>query len=368
MPVFSVVIPASPFLRQRMAGLSGIARSVIHADLAGARAIYVVSPDELVEDWTRSFAIRQRPLPEVIRVARRGEVPVGDGELLLDLPPDRLLTLEGMRHLRDHPGSELSDPAHAFAAGPAKALSREIFAASMKSSEGWVIRNIDRPISTRIAAWLVRSWDISPNWVSWSCFALALVMSAVLAHGGAPWLAAGGALLQAVMVIDCVDGDIARVTYSYSRFGAALDTALDMISNLAFVLALMIGLVRTYGWEELAIAGAMAVVAAVCIALMTLLVRLGPGGGSFDVLRPALALRLARHPRLQASVLAIERLFKRDFYTLFFAVLCVAGAARLLPWFGLAGVCIWFLAILWCAPLIVGDKTGALLPEHIKAQ
>ncbi len=368
MLAFSAVVFASPFLRQRMAGLTGVARTVIQADLAGARSIYVVSPDEIAPDWMRSFAIRKRPLPEVTRVARREDIPARDGELLLILPEELLLTLEGIRHLRDQPGSALpTDPAYAFAAGPAAAITRRIFEASMKSGEGWVIRNVDRPISTRLAALIVRHWDVSPNAVSVLCFALAIVMGVVLAQGGQLWLAAGGLLFQAVMVIDCVDGDIARVTHTSSRFGAALDTALDMLSNLAFVVGLMIGLVRTYGYGELAMPTALAIVAAVCILLMTVLVRLGPGGGSFDVVRPALAVRLSRHPRLKATVLVIERLFKRDFYTLFFAVLSVVGLAWFIPRFGLVAVCIWLLAILWCAPVIVADKAGALLPDHIKA-
>ncbi len=366
MSAFSVVIPASPFLRQRMAGLSGIARSVIEADLAGARAIYLVSPNEIAPEWSRSFAIRERALPEVIRVTSREQVSALAGETLLELPEDRLLTLKVLRELGDDPGSLTT--AEGFEAGPPDAITKRIFQASMKSDEGWVIRKIDRPISTRIAALLLRLGNVTPNWVSLFCFAVAIAMCLVLAQGGAAWLAVGGAMLQVVMVIDCIDGDIARVTYSYSRFGAALDTTLDMLSNLGFLVALMIVLVRTYGWGQLAAPAAMTGIALVCAALMTASVRMGPGGGSFDVLRPALALRLAAHPRVQAGVLVLERMFKRDFYTLLFATLCIVGLAWLVPWIGLLGVLIWLIAILWCAPVIVADKAGDLLPEHLKAQ
>ncbi|MBW8753445.1 MAG: hypothetical protein JF595_04735, partial [Sphingomonadales bacterium] len=93
----------------------------------------------------------------------------------------------------------------------------------------------------------------------------------------------------------------------------------------------------------------------------------GPRQGSFDVLRAALVVRLASRPRLGGMVLTGEKLFKRDFYALFAACMCMAGLAWMLPQFALGGVCIWFLAILWCAPVIIADKSGELLPAHLKA-
>ena len=193
-----------------------------------------------------------------------------------------------------------------------------------------------------------------------------MVMVAVLSHGGYWWLAAGGVLYQAVSVIDCVDGDIARVTFRTSRQGSALDTAFDMLANLGFVAGLTLGLVRTYGMSQLYIAGGLVIEAAICMMLMTLLVRLGPRRGSFDVLRSALAVKLADRPRLQRAVLTAEKLFKRDFYALFAGSLCFCGLAWLVPQLGIAGVFIWLLAIVWCAPEIVADKEGALLPAHLK--
>ena len=367
MSAFSVAIPASPFLMQRMAGLSGIARCVILADLAGARSIYVVSPVCLARDWERSFEVRDRPLPELAGVAQFEDIPACAAERLIVLPADRLLTLEGMCHLRDSPGEvALSSTDHALDTGSPGEVTRSIFAGSRKHNETWVMRNINRPISFRISAFLLHRWDISPNSITWFGLALAMAMSVILAHGGPLWLATGGALYQAVMLADCVDGDIARLTYTTSRFGAALDTGFDMLANLAFVVGLMIGLVQTYGSGQLGVAAAMAGVAVLCMVSMTLLVRLGPRHGSFDVLRPALAVRLARWPRPMAAVLVFERLFKREFYSLLAASLCVIGLAWLVPVLGLGGVCIWLLAILWCGPIIVADKAGELLPKHLK--
>ncbi|MCW1429414.1 CDP-alcohol phosphatidyltransferase family protein [Novosphingobium sp. JCM 18896] len=363
-PDFSVAIPTSPFLRQRMGGLTGIGRSVILADLVGARTIYVVSSRAEPIDWPRSFALRERPLPEVVFVADAGEIPAQ--ARLVMLPADRLLTQQGLRRLVEDPAAALDAPGDGFGPGAPDAVTWQMLQASMKPSEGWFGRHLNRPISFRMAAWLMRR-DVSPNAVTWATFAIAVVMTVLLAHGGLWWLAIGGLLYQVVSVVDCVDGDIARVSHQNSRSGAVLDTGFDMLANLGFAGGLTVGLVRTYGMGQLQVAGAMVVIAALCMSLMALLVRLGPRRGSFDVLRQALALRLASTPRLATVVLTAEKLFKRDFYALFAACLCLAGIPWLVPQLALGGICIWLAAILWCAPVIIADKSGDLLPAHLKA-
>jgi phosphatidylglycerophosphate synthase len=343
-----------------MAGISGVARGVILADLEGASPIWVIADAPLAEDWRESFRVRERALPDVRIVS---EAPAS----ALMLPAERYPTREGMRALRSDGPAALLDDTLFWRAGTPRDLTWRTLVASMKPSEGWVGRNINRPISFRMSAVLLRT-DISPNVVTWFTFALAVVMFGVLASGTAWGLALGGALYQAVSVIDCVDGDIARVTFRTSKSGAALDTALDMIANLGFLVGVGIGIVRVHGWGELEVAVEMIVVAACAMLLMATLLRLGPKRGSFDVLRYALEQRLAPLPRFRSVVMTVEKMFKRDAYALFAAVLCLAGFAWAIPRVGLAGVCIWLAAIVWCAPLIARDKAGALLPAHLKTQ
>jgi phosphatidylglycerophosphate synthase len=364
MRAFSIAIPASPFLRQRMAGLSGVARSLILADLAGAETVYVVSTGPVPQDWQQSFKIRERALPRVIFVDRLPETESHDGRLIV-LPPDRLLTATGMQRMVEDPLGALQEGVDYFAAGRPGEITWRILLASMKPSEGWFGRHLNRPISFRVSALLMHT-DISPNVITWFTFVIALAMAVMLAQGGPLWLALGGLLYQTVSVVDCIDGDIARVTHRTSNSGAALDTMLDMIANLGFAVALTVGLVRTYGPEQLLVSIAMVGVAATCMMFMTVLIRLGPRRGSFDVLRSALAVRLAPTPGLAATVLLLEKMFKRDFYALLAALLCVSGLAWLIPQLALGGVCIWLLAILWCAPVIVADKGGDLLPSHLR--
>lgn len=359
---FSVAIPASPYLRRTIGGITGIARAVILADLVQAGRIFIITDGPVAEDWRKSFALRARPLPVVAMVGPEAELPAGTAML----PADALPTKDALEALR-------ADPALHFAADDPRlihgasdhATVMALLHATLKPTEGPVGRWINRPISFRMSALALRL-GLGPDPITWFTLALAMVMAVVLAHGGPEWLALGGFLFQAVSVTDCVDGDIARVSWAMSRRGALLDTACDTVANLGFVIGLMTGVIRTYGqgyaWVALA-----CVVLLVCgIAAMSILVRLGPRRGSFDVLRAALTRRLEGRPMLQAITLTLERIFKRDVYVMIACVFCLVGLAWVLPGMLLGGLLIWLGAVAWCAPLILADAEGELLPPHMR--
>lgn len=65
---------------------------------------------------------------------------------------------------------------------------------------------------------------IAAGWCTWSALAR-----------GASWLAAGGVLLIASAVVDCSDGQLARMRQSSSRFGRMLDGLVDAIVQLAVI-------------------------------------------------------------------------------------------------------------------------------------
>lgn len=353
----TVCIPASPFLRQHMGGLSGIARSVILADLAGAAEIRILSESPVNEDWRRSFACRERDLPKVTYGG------AADGCVV---PSDRLMTREGMvRLLAGEPFEGLTEGRDWLGDDTPGAVTWRLLQATMKVGEGPVGRLINRPFSFRMAVLLMRA-NVTPNAVTWFTLALAIAMAVVLGQGGFICLATGGLLYQLVSMVDCIDGDIARVTFQTSRSGATLDTAFDVLANASFAIGLTVGITRTYGSHYLFYALAMLGIGITCVAVLSLLIRMGPRRGSFDVLRAALNERLSGTPRLRGIVMTAEKAFKRDVYALVMALLCLAGLAWSIPQIAVGGLGIWLLAILWCAPLIAGDKTGRLLPAHLR--
>lgn len=76
---------------------------------------------------------------------------------------------------------------------------------------------------------------IAAGWCTWSSFAR-----------GDAWLAAGGALLIASAIVDCSDGQLARMRQSSSRFGRMLDGLVDAIVQIAVLPAVVAHL----GWEH----------------------------------------------------------------------------------------------------------------------
>lgn len=359
---FFVAIPASSFLRRRIGGITGIARGIILADLVGANGVFVIADRVIEEDWHKSFALRARPLPQVTVVASADQLPLGTAML----PAEALPTKTALEALAN-------DPTLTFASGDPRIVREKddhgtvmaLLRATLKSTEGPVGRWINRPISFRMSA-LALKLGIDPDPITWFTLMLAMVMAVVLGQGGVEWLALGGLLFQIVSVTDCVDGDIARVSWAMSRRGALLDTACDTVANFGFVIGLMTGVVRTYGVEYAWIALACVVLLLCGITAMSILLRLGPKRGSFDVLRAALTHRLEGRPVLQSVTLTVERLFKRDVYVLVACGFCLFGLAWVLPGMLLGGLCIWLGAVAWCAPLIAADSEGLLLPPHMR--
>lgn len=359
---FFVAIPASSFLRRRIGGITGIARGIILADLAGANGVFVIADRAVEEGWHKSFALRARPLPQVTVVASADQLPPGTAML----PAEALPTKAALDALATDPTLTLTpgDP-RLVREKDDYATVMALLRGTLKSTEGPVGRWINRPISFRMSALALRL-GIGPDPITWFTLMLAMVMAVVLGQGGVEWLALGGLLFQIVSVTDCVDGDIARVSWAMSRRGALLDTACDTVANFGFVVGLMTGVVRTYGIEYAWIALACVVLLLCGITAMSILLRLGPKRGSFDVLRAALTHRLEGRPVLQSVTLTVERLFKRDVYVLVACCFCLAGLAWVLPGMLLGGLCIWLGAVAWCAPLIAADSEGLLLPPHMR--
>lgn len=363
MSTLSFVIEATAFLRQRVAGLSGLARTLILADLAGADRIVIVADAPVERDWQTSFADRGRPLPRIEIVRQHDDGASGSREVRV--PGDVLLTPEGIAWLRDEGARSLVAGRHFYVGRDPATLTRAILADTVKPSDGWVCRRLNRPISNRISMVLLR-FGVGPMPVTWFTLGLSALMVAILVQGGWTAFALGGLLYQAVSVIDGVDGEIARASFRFSARGAMLDTACDMIANFGFAIGLMTGLIRSEGPEHISFAVAIVMLLASGIVLMLSLLRLGPRKGSFDVLRAALTERLHRHQRLQKLVLSAERLFKRDVYVLVGCLACLAGLAPVLPPVIVGGLAVWIAAICWCAPLIATDRTGRLLPPHLR--
>ncbi|WP_322817885.1 CDP-alcohol phosphatidyltransferase family protein [Tepidiforma sp.] len=99
------------------------------------------------------------------------------------------------------------------------------------SYDGLVSRYLNRRLSRPLAGAL-RPTPIAPNHVTAFTLLLALATGAMLAAG---WNIAGGIAIQAVSVIDGVDGELARLKQAATRLGAIFDAVSDRYADAAII-------------------------------------------------------------------------------------------------------------------------------------
>ena len=113
-----------------------------------------------------------------------------------------------------------------------------------KPQDGFVSRFLNRPISRRITAFLLK-FPIRPNGWTMSIFVLPLIAGAFLVRGDYVSVVIGAAIFQVFSILDGCDGEIARAKNLESKLGERLDYFCDFIASLLYVLTLGLGLHRS---------------------------------------------------------------------------------------------------------------------------
>jgi hypothetical protein len=118
-----------------------------------------------------------------------------------------------------------------------RAAHKLLYRILIKPQDNAITRYLYRPVSfplTRLLVWT----PITPNQISY-------VVAALVAIGC--WITArasfGNALLGTIIVliasyVDCCDGEVARVKLLSSRFGAWVDTVVDELSSIGYMIAI----------------------------------------------------------------------------------------------------------------------------------
>jgi CDP-L-myo-inositol myo-inositolphosphotransferase len=240
--------------------------------------------------------------------------------------------------------------------GDPRALRDQVLRATAKSTDGLVSRHLNRPISRWITARVLTAFpDARPSQLTVVTALFAVAMFAALILGGPFGPALGGLLYQAASIIDGVDGEIARATYRSSRTGGAMDTAVDMATNVLFALGLTINLTRREGPIYAYVGGAAVALLLFGMAVMALLVKATRSEPSFDLLKEVFRRRFPSGWKA-GPVDAVRIVTSRDFFALVAAILAVIGLAWTIPWLMLTAVAFWLFIIAWGALLIFGPR------------
>lgn len=134
----------------------------------------------------------------------------------------------------------------AESAGAAVAEDRVLLDAAVKSNDGAFTTFLVSPYSRYLARAAARAgW--TPNGVTTLSLGIGVLAAGSFAFGNRPGLVLGGVLLQAAFTADCVDGQLARYTRSFSGLGGWLDSVFDRAKEYAVYAGLAVGSLRGFG-------------------------------------------------------------------------------------------------------------------------
>jgi CDP-L-myo-inositol myo-inositolphosphotransferase len=111
---------------------------------------------------------------------------------------------------------------------------------SKPTDDGFVSRYLNRPLSRKLSGLLVRT-PLTPNGITFLSFLISLCGAALFSLGSYVWIVLAGLLVQLASVVDGCDGEIARLKFQSSRFGAWLDTVLDRYADAAIAVGISYG-------------------------------------------------------------------------------------------------------------------------------
>ncbi len=115
--------------------------------------------------------------------------------------------------------------------GPAEA--EQTLIRSLKGGlEGFVDRHFNRRCSRWITRWLLRT-PLTPNGVTVLATAVGVLASVAFGVGGYAGGVIGALLFQLSTILDCCDGEVARLKFMESAFGEQLDVVLDNVVHIA---------------------------------------------------------------------------------------------------------------------------------------
>ena len=108
-------------------------------------------------------------------------------------------------------------------------------------TDSFVDRNFNRPVG-RWASKILIHTRVSPNQISLLATSVGVFAAWCFTRGLPHWMILGAILLQLSAVIDCVDGDIARMLYKESAAGKWLDMGGDQLVHLCLFAGIGVGL------------------------------------------------------------------------------------------------------------------------------
>lgn len=171
----------------------------------------------------------------------------------------------------------------------------------LKDLEEPVNRYLHVPLAGTLVGFLKKT-TITPNQITYASIFFGLWSGYVFSRGGASSMVWGGILLEVTLILDCVDGQLARATGKSSEWGRLLDGIAGYIAYGAVVIGIMAGMGAYYG--SLAWIALLTILRAIsydyCKQSMTSLVRNGYDGNQREILETFQKMRKQRSAVLRS--------------------------------------------------------------------
>jgi len=106
--------------------------------------------------------------------------------------------------------------------------------------DGWFDRLVNRKLSGGLTL-LFLKMGVSPNTITLISMLIGLAAAGCIATGLYEWGVIGALLFQVAVIMDCCDGEVARLTFSESSFGKEFDILADNVVHIAIFVGIASG-------------------------------------------------------------------------------------------------------------------------------
>ena len=237
----------------KIAGLSLLDRLIVTAHRAGCAPIYLIAKTKPSVPRAQALGIDMTLAPEIPELDEPALLI--NGAVFVETP-DLQRVIEERGRLFSADDVRLPVVMTAGAAAPVTAgkvalpitgatsvreAERRLWRSLSSNSDGIVDRFLNRPLGRYLSKILIHV-PFSPNQVSIVSTLVGILSGWFFASG---YFISGALLLQLSAIIDCVDGDLARVLFKESRLGKWLDLVGDQFVHIAVFAGIGFGLARS---------------------------------------------------------------------------------------------------------------------------
>lgn len=215
---------------------------------------------------------------------------------------------------------------------------RKLFSSLKGEFEGFV----DRYFNRKVSRWFTRLFlavGASPNAITMVATVVGLMAAVGFGVGTYQSAMVAALLFQFAAVIDCCDGEVARLTFTESQFGAWLDIAMDNVVHMAIFAGIAMGVYQQMaGQDEAWIPLALGAVAVLGNALSFLLV------SRAQAIKSSSGWKTSVHAAW--SDFMLKNVASRDF-SVIVLLAALAGKLDWFLWMASAGSLVFAMLMMW---------------------